>query len=116
MQIQRADLSARTTRAHAVTTDGLTNGISARAFRLRKAEVIVRGEVEALTTATGEGEGLVVVIRDALEDLDGATRDAGDGAEKDVRDAGFEATNVKVIKVAVEGGVALMCIWRTGER
>ena len=76
-------------------------------MRLGETEVVVRAHVESLGGGASKLKRSIVVGRLAVEQVDEAAGNAGDGASKAVVDANLEAANVKVVKVVIQWCIAL---------
>ena len=93
-----------------VLPDGGLGCIGARPLGLGEAKVVVGAQVEGLGCGACHLEGVVAVVRLAVEQGDEASRDTGGGPREAVVDPHLKAAGVEVIKVAVERSVAILLL------
>lgn len=107
-QVGCTHIGARAASAESVLLDALLDGIGTGTFGLGKAKVVVRAHVEGLSVGSGVVVSSVVVTGLAVHEGDVAAGNTGDGSGKAVVNAHLESADVEVVKVLVQGRIAVL--------
>jgi hypothetical protein len=109
-ELRCAGVGAGAGHCDTVLPDGGLSCISARSLRLGETKVVVRAQVEGLSCGACHLEGVVAVVRLAVEQGNEASGNTGRGPREAVVDPHLETAGVEVIKVAVERSVAILLL------